>query len=316
MAKRVARIQLPANKLFNELTFLAKNLYNSATYLVRQTLFKTGRILRYYTIWNKMKESNDYLKLHALAGAQTPSQLLLMVDATWQGYKEAKADWRINSEKYLGMPKIPGYLPKNGRFIVIWSKQQVRLRNGKLRLQEKLMRQGFPEIPTTNLPVTELNHAIVRLKPFYDKYILELVYEKEISEIKMEEERKILGLDFGVNNLVATSDNVIIKGGVVKSTNQYYNKQIAKITKQLNKQGLNTSKKKQQLMRWRYNKLRDFFHKTSQSIICHCMKNNITTLVIGWNMNWKQKVNMGRKNNQKFTSIPFSILIQMIQYKA
>ncbi|MCE7746244.1 MAG: transposase [Candidatus Heimdallarchaeota archaeon] len=211
MVNRVVRIQLPSTKLFKELTFLAKNLYNSATYLVRQTFFETGKILRYYTIWNKMKEKEEYWKLQKRAGSQTPQQLLRIIDATWQGYKAAKEDWRINPEKYLGKPKIPGYLPKNGRFIVVWSKIQVRIKDGKLRLVERLMKEGFPAIPTEKLPFTEANHAIVRLKPFFDKFMLELVYEKEIPVIKVREEKEVLGLDLGVNNLVATSDGLLIK---------------------------------------------------------------------------------------------------------
>ena len=69
-------------------------------------------------------------------------------------------------------------------------------------------------------------------------------------------------------------------------------------------------------MRWRYNKIHDLFHKASRAIIQHCLKNSINTLVIGRNKNWKQNVNIGRRNNQNFTSIPFSKLIQMLQYKA
>ncbi|MCE7746126.1 MAG: hypothetical protein GPJ52_13425 [Candidatus Heimdallarchaeota archaeon] len=138
MVNRVVRIQLPSTKLFEELTFLAKNLYNSATYLVRQTFFETGKILRYYSLWNMMKGKEEYWKLQKRAGSQTPQQLLKIVDATWQGYKAAKKNWQINPEKYLGKPKIPKYLPKNGRFIVVWSKIQVRIREGKLRLVEHL----------------------------------------------------------------------------------------------------------------------------------------------------------------------------------
>ncbi len=316
MAKRVARIQLPSNKLFDELTFLAKNLYNSATYLVRQTFFDTSKILRYYTIWNKMRESDDYRKLAERAGSHSPQQLLRMVEATWAGYKAAKNDWFINPEKYLGKPKIPGYLPKNGRYVVVWSEQQVRVRDGKVRVVERLMEQGFPAIPISKLPITEENHAIVRLKSFYDKYLLELIYEKNTKNISVEGKQKVIGLDLGINNLVATSDGLLIKGGVVKSINQFFNKQKAKIQTQLNKQNLMTSKRKQQLMRWRYNKVHDILHKTSKSIIQHCIDNSITTLVIGRNKNWKQNIQIGKKNNQNFTSIPFHKLVKMLQYKA
>ncbi|MCE7743974.1 MAG: IS200/IS605 family element transposase accessory protein TnpB [Candidatus Heimdallarchaeota archaeon] len=316
MVKRVVRIQLPSKKLFVDLTVLAKNLYNSATYLVRQTFFETGMILRYYSIWNKMREKEEFKKLVERAGSHTPQQLLRMVEATWAGYKAAKKDWRINPEKYLGKPKIPGYLPKNGKFIVVWSEQQVRIRNGKVRVVERLMREGFPAIPAEKIPVTEANIAIVRLKAFFDKFMLELVYEKEVPTIKVREEQKVLGLDFGVNNLVATSDGLLIKGGVVKSINQFFNKQKANIQAQLSKQGLKTSKRKQQLMRWRYNQLHDLFHKASRAIIQHCLENNISQLVIGRNKNWKQNSRMGRKTNQKFTNVPFHKLIKMLQYKA
>ena len=178
------------------------------------------------------------------------------------------------------------------------------------------MKKGFPAIPTEKLPVTEANHAIVRLKPFYDKYMLELVYKEELSAIKLREEQKVLGLDLGINNLVATSDGLIIKGGVVKSINQFFNKQKAKIQAQLSRQGLFTSKRKQQLMRWRYNQLHDLFHKTSRAIIQHCVDNNISSLVIGRNKNWKQNIRLGKRNNQKFVSVPFHKLVQMLQYKA
>ncbi len=40
------------------------------------------------------------------------------------------------------------------------------------------------------------------------------------------------------------------------------------------------------------------------------------TIVIGRNKNWKQKCNMGKKNNQNFVSIPFYKLIRQIKYKA
>ncbi|MCE7746507.1 MAG: IS200/IS605 family element transposase accessory protein TnpB [Candidatus Heimdallarchaeota archaeon] len=316
MAKRVARIQLPSTKLFEELTFLAKNLYNSATYLVRQTFFETSKILRYYSIWNKMKEKEEYKKIEKRAGSHTPQQLLRIVEATWKGYKAAKEDWIRNPEKYLGKPRIPGYLPKNGRFIIVWSKQQVRIREGKVRVLERLMKEGFPAISTEKIPITKTNIAIVRLKPFFDKFMLELVYEKEVPIIKAKLEQKILGLDLGVNNLVATSDGLLIKGGVVKSINQFFNKQKAKRRAQLNKQGLWTSKKKQQLMRWRHDRLQDLFHKASRAIIQHCLENNISSLVIGRNKNWKQNIRMGKKINQKFTNVPYHKLIKMLQYKA
>ena len=56
-------------------------------------------------------------------------------------------------------------------------------------------------------------------------------------------------------------------------------------------------------------------HKASKYIIDYCIDHNIGTIIIGKNKDWKQKVNMGTKNNQTFVSIPFNNFISMLKYK-
>ena len=70
------------------------------------------------------------------------------------------------------------------------------------------------------------------------------------------------------------------------------------------------------LHRKRNNKIKDFFHKTSRKIVNHCIKNNIGKIIIGYNEGWKQNINIGKRNNQNFVSLPFLKLIQQIEYKS
>ena len=42
---------------------------------------------------------------------------------------------------------------------------------------------------------------------------------------------------------------------------------------------------------------------------------NIDTIVVGYNEGWKQKVNIGKKNNQNFVQIPFNKLMSAIENK-
>jgi len=56
-------------------------------------------------------------------------------------------------------------------------------------------------------------------------------------------------------------------------------------------------------------------HKASKKVIEFCIENDIGTIVVGHNKNWKQNSNMGKKNNQSFISIPFNKLIHMLEYK-
>ena len=57
-------------------------------------------------------------------------------------------------------------------------------------------------------------------------------------------------------------------------------------------------------------------HNASSFVIDYCLKNKIATIVIGLNDDWKQQLNIGKKNNQMFISIPFKKFIDQIQYKA
>ena len=45
-------------------------------------------------------------------------------------------------------------------------------------------------------------------------------------------------------------------------------------------------------------KIDDYLHKTSRSIINPLIENQIGILVIGNNPDWKQGINLGKKNNQ------------------
>ena len=45
------------------------------------------------------------------------------------------------------------------------------------------------------------------------------------------------------------------------------------------------------------------------------VSNNINTLVIGYNKEWKQNINLGKRNNQSFVGIPFYTFIKQIEYK-
>jgi len=129
-----------------------------------------------------------------------------------------------------------------------------------------------------------------------------------------------LGIDIGLNNLVtATSNSVglqpfIINGRPLKSINQYYNKTKAILQSYVGDKGI--SNRIKSLIHKRNNLVQNYLHHTSRFIIDYCEDNNIGNIVIGKNDGWKNKINIGKRNNQNFTQIPFAKLIQQIQYKA
>ena len=56
-------------------------------------------------------------------------------------------------------------------------------------------------------------------------------------------------------------------------------------------------------------------HKASHYIINYCLQNGIWNMIVGHNKEWKQEINIGKINNQKFTSIPFNKFINQLKYK-
>jgi putative transposase len=154
--------------------------------------------------------------------------------------------------------------------------------------------------------------------PFYDRFVVDILYEVDIQSIpKTKNYSKSIGIDLGITNLIATSEGLLVKGGVVKTINQWYNKQLAyykSLTKKHNQQY--TSHRIQRMHRVRANKLNNAFHQISRFIINHCMKNNVRIIVIGYNSRWKQHCKLGKRINQSFVQIPFYKLVHMLEYKA
>ena len=66
----------------------------------------------------------------------------------------------------------------------------------------------------------------------------------------------------------------------------------------------------------RNNKINDYLHKASKYIIDYALSNNINTIVVGKNKDWKRNSKMNKVVNQSFVGIPHQKLLNMIKYKA
>ena len=149
---------------------------------------------------------------------------------------------------------------------------------------------------------------------------IQIFYKTKISPVDLDY-NKAVGIDIGIDNLMAVTSNEgsishLVNGRPLKSINQYYNKTYAEIVSKLAERDMNTSKKLRRLTRKRNNKTKDYMHKASRSVVDLMVENKIGNCFIGHNDGWKQEVNIGKRNNQNFVSIPHSQLIWMLSYKA
>ena len=310
MMIRTERHIILNNEEMDQACFLSKNLYNRANFLIRRRWFVSRRLISAYTLIKIFTKTNqvDYRALPS----NVAQQVLILLEKNWKSFCCANEDYAENPNKYKSRPKLPKFKNKvTGRNIVVFNNQTSRIKDGYIYFAKGIIQPIKTKVKKIK---------VVRIIPRSKHHIVEVVYEKDIIEHINLNKDLYLSIDLGVNNLVTCIDNTdcqpfIINGRIIKSINQYYNKRKAKLQSWL-LEGQFFSHRISQLSFKRNNKISDYLHKTSRFIINYCLENNIKNIIIGKNKNWKQDVNIGKVNNQKFVSIPFAKLIKQIQYKA
>ena len=62
-----------------------------------------------------VKNSDDYLEM----GSNVGQAILKVLDRNWKSFFNGIKCWKKCRSTFLGMPNLPKYLPKNGRFVLI-----------------------------------------------------------------------------------------------------------------------------------------------------------------------------------------------------
>ena len=65
----------------------------------------------------------------------------------------------------------------------------------------------------------------------------------------------------------------------------------------------------------RNNKVKDYLHKASKRVVRACVENNINTLIVGYNEDWKRGIDLGRHTNQSFVCVPHGDFVGLLRYK-
>lgn len=301
-------------KMLDEYCFKSKNLYNYANYIIRQEFINNGKWIRYNELDKMLKEKENSFDYRNMPMNSSAQQCLKLLDRNWKSFFASIKDYNNNPSKYLGRPKLPKYKPKNGRNVLILTNQNCKIKNGYIKFPKKF--KGL-------LIKTKIRNGLqqVRVIP-KDKYlVIEIVYKIEDVEPLVDNDRYV-GIDLGLDNFATITNNcglipLIINGKGLKSINQYYNKQIShykSIAKRVNK--LDYTNRISRLTNKRNNKVEDYIHKASKFLVDYCKNNEINTIIIGNNKNWKQNSKMNKKVNQSFIGIPYYNFIQKVQYKA
>ena len=302
-------------KACDKLCFLSKNLYNQALYTFNEEYKVNKRFIRYNEMDKLLKNLPEEFNNYKLLTSGISQPTLMLFDKNVKSFLSLINLWKKDKSKLSGCPKFMNYKPKNGKNIAVirGDKFVCKYKNGFIHFPKKL---NLQPIKTINVKCQE-DLRQVRIVPKSSCYNIELIYEKE------EISNNFIGkasIDLGINNLATlTTDNGLCElynGKEIKSINKYFNKLKGKkqgnlivYQQRFNSNGLN------KLTAKRNNKIKDKLHKISRKIVNTLEVNKIKELAIGYNKEWKTSINLGKKTNQTFVSIPYYRFIEMLKYK-
>ena len=299
-----------------ELCHTAKNLANEAIYNVRQHYFTEGEFLKYEKNYTLLKNSPNYKALNS----NMAQQILKEVDGSFQSFFGLLK--LVKQGKYAFTDcKLPHYLPKDGYTTLIIG--FVRLKGNQLTLPFSNSFKKTHKSVEITIPPILLDKTIkeIRMIPKANARFFEIqyIYEAECIQRNLNT-NNALALDLGINNLVTAVSNsgqsFIIDGKRLKSINQWFNKENARLQSIKDKQHFSRKPTNRQkaVARNRNNKVNDYMNKTVRRVIDYCIINNIGTLVVGYNETFQHNSHIGKQNNQNFVNIPYGQLRNKLEY--
>lgn len=345
----------PLFKVFNEWSHLSNNLYNETLFIIRQLftglnkdkkdmnvleittidnvlkilktynkkliLNKNHRLVNYYFMDYYFKKTNNKNYNSALP-KQSAQHVIKDACNSFENWFKALKSYKKDPSKFNGRPKIPKYRKSGSIYTVKLTNQGVIFYKQKFGYEVKFPKTKHRPSFTDKIKVKDKKLKEVNVKYEYGIYKITYIFEDKIKP-KKSKGSVACGIDLGVNNLASiqtsNGDSLLVKGEFIKSKNQWFNKKIAKNLKGQTVGTNNKAISSKTLNRLYENRklfMEDVMHKISKKIINWCISKNVSTIIIGSNKFWKQKITMGKINNQTFAQIPFSLLIKYIEDKA
>ena len=339
IVKRVVKFNIKKNHVdynyIKQQLIESKEIYNYANYIIRQIFFKKSKNHQFsldfvdeYTelkdLFTKyIEEDKQFTNLfyNIICKFARLKEFSINAKIVQNIVDKLKSDWNsywalfnlVKNKQYDKQVNIPKY--KKQYNLVEYNNQVLSKKKLKLGfIGTDKMKQG---IKISNFH-KDLHCKCFRIFHKNNNFVCELIYEKEIND-KTDSTGKVASIDLGLENLFTLAFNynkkgIAFKGTKLKSINQYFNKEKSKLQSLLPKNQYG-SKRILHLFYKREEQLRNVIGYYSNKLMELLVKEGISTLVIGYNKNWKDKINIGRVNNQNFVNIPFNKVIDIIKYK-
>ena len=285
--------------------------------------------LSYNAIDRILKMSKD--KAYYALPAQANQQVLKLLSRDYKSFFEALKVYKRDPSAFTGRPRLPRYVKENGLKSAILTNQICTVKDDKY-----LKLPGTKTRLNLGMSVGDANLKEVCIKPAGDRFVIDVVLDMEdtgitpmdndiildeLKDMDTTDNLRVMAIDPGTDNIAAIVNNFgkkpfVIKGGIIKSVNQLYNKELARLSSAaMLCNGRYRTKRMNELTGKRNRRIKDQFHKISRQIADYAKDNHVDVVIMGHNVFQKQEIDIGHVNNQNFVQIPMTIFAGMLKYK-
>ncbi len=311
-------------RLLQRMSHSSKALRNVGLYTMKQSYLNDNKMATVKEVDTAMQADINYWGMQSNSVQAIRRALFTEV----KSFFKAMEQWKKNPEKFTGRPKFPNYSRSTDkRIIEIYQVPKVDENGYWMIPMNVAFRKKFGSIQIRmpkNLRNKEISYIEIVPKQKGRFFEVHYTYDMHVSQMKKPSTTtsNALSCDLGVDRLLScvtnTGDAFLIDGKKLKSINQYFNKMIRNLQQKNMENGLSkrvVTNQMAALWHKRERQINGYISQTVGLLFKKVRAYNIDTVVVGYSAGWKQKADMGKKNNQTFVQIPFHKLMAAIENK-
>jgi putative transposase len=243
--------------------------------------------------------------------------------AMFRSYRSNFFAWAKDPSSRPGKPRPPRFHRRGQRARLHFDYQEFKVLDNRLYLPSSMGLGAVLLVERDGEPLLGPGDRLVevRVEPCRSRQWvhLDMVIRRAESAKKTARTGNLL-VDLGVARLATCLDDknlvaFFICGGVAKAILQRGAKWHAKLQSEAALGARHGKARAGALAARSARQMEDLMKKAALFLVTYCAANGIARLAVGRNKDWKQEVNLGRKQNQLFTFIPHGKLIEALRAK-
>lgn len=222
---------MDTNPQIEEFLINSHKFYNRVLYDARQLFLKKEYKKINLSYLDKLAKqrvkTRENMLYRQLVYVQSAQQTIKEVVGVMRAFSHAKHAWSVAPGKFTGRPNVPKYLKNSTKHVGFVTNQNAKIKDECLVIKQLNFKMKVaPQI-----------HEIQRIaiKPVNNRKVKIIIQYTTNMQINYKEDNcKYIGIDPGLDNAFTCVNNagkkpLLINGRNVKSINQYYNKNIARL---------------------------------------------------------------------------------------